>query len=88
MKKYPILLNVWVLACLTLVGCGSLAPKKVLNKGSYYVRDRANDYHTSCLKPLLQVPEGLIPLNPDKAQSVPLEVLPKQDVNIAPPGVL
>jgi hypothetical protein len=76
------------LLSLGLVGCGSYSPKAIVKKGGYYVRDRENDFHTSCLAPPLMIPEGLSELDISKAQIYPQDVpMGKPCVNIEPPGV-
>lgn len=81
--------GVCILLCLSLVGCGSYAPKEVVKKGSRYVRDRENDYHTSYFVPPLKVPENLSALDATREQICPDGILEgKPNVNIEPPGLL
>ena len=77
-----------VIGCVALVGCASLNPQRVIKKGSRYVRDRENDYHTSYFVPRLAIPEGLSPFDENQEQLCPKGALPgKTSVNIEPPGI-
>ena len=88
MKKNKMGYAIILLLTLSLVGCGSLSPKKVIKKGSYYIRDKENDYHTSYLLPPLNIPEGLTPLDGYRAQITPTQApVGRVDVNIEPPGI-